>query len=330
MARISDIGERGLIEKIMKKLTQMPDMPLPFWDDASALDLEDGRALVINTDMLVWETDIPIGMSPYQAARKSVIMSISDLGAKGVKPLAFMPNLGLPKDYPLEDAIELAKGFEDGAKEYNSYVLGGDTNEACDVIISGVALGIIEKPKLMKRDSGVKPGDCIATTNPFGLTSAGFKHLLENYSLPKELAQPILDSIYMPVAHVKEGIALSVSGVVTSSIDSSDGLAVSLHDLQRSTGHGYFLTNIPVDPIAKKFADIHNLDPFSLALYGGEEYNLIFTFPPKYIEEIKKALLSIGSKLIMIGKVTEKKYISYQRDGEIIQILPKGWEHFKK
>jgi thiamine monophosphate kinase len=65
-------------------------------------------------------------------------------------------------------------------------------------------------------------------------------------------------------------------------------------------------------------------------LYGGEEYNLIYTFPSKYIDEIKKSLLSIGSKLILIGNVTEKKDISYQRDGEIIQILPKGWEHFKK
>ena len=62
MPSVSEIGERSLIELFMKHLTKMPDMPIPFWDDASALDIGDGKALVINTDMLVWETDIPRGL----------------------------------------------------------------------------------------------------------------------------------------------------------------------------------------------------------------------------------------------------------------------------
>ena len=99
MPSVSEIGERALIQRIMKHLTPMPGMPIPFWDDASALSLGDGRALVINTDMLVWETDVPAGMTPFQAARKAVVMNISDLAAKGVQPIAFMPNIGIPSDY---------------------------------------------------------------------------------------------------------------------------------------------------------------------------------------------------------------------------------------
>lgn len=330
MTSVSDIGERSLIERIMKQLTRMPDTPIPFWDDASALDLGDGRALVINTDMLVWKTDIPIGMTPYQAARKSVVMNVSDLGAKGVKPLAFLPSIGLPRDYPLKDAEDLAKGFEAGSREYFSYVVGGDTNEACDVIISGTALGLIDKTKIMKRDNGVKPGDYIATTGTFGLTAAGFKHLLNGYNLPEEIAQPILDSIYLPKACVSEGVSLSESGAVTGCIDSSDGLAVSLYDLQRSSGFGYRVTNLPVDPLAEKFAERSNLDSVQLALYAGEEYHLVFTFSPENVGKIKDALYSVGSKPLIIGKVTAGKDILYQRGDVDIPINPRGWEHFKK
>ena len=110
MSKVSDIGERSLIQRIMKHLTPMPDMPIPFWDDASALSLGDGRAIVINTDMLVWETDVPVGMSPYQAARKAVVMNVSDLGAKGVQPIAFMPNIGIPDDYDIVRQILRRRG----------------------------------------------------------------------------------------------------------------------------------------------------------------------------------------------------------------------------
>jgi thiamine-monophosphate kinase len=196
MAKVSDIGERRLIERMMRHLTKMPGMPIPFWDDASALSLGDGRALVINTDMLVWETDIPRGMTPYQAARKAVVMSVSDLGAKGVQPIAFMPSIGLPSDHPVASVEEMAKGFEAGAREYGAYVVGGDTNEACDVVISGAALGVAQESKIMKRANGAGPGDLLATTGAFGLTSAGFKHLLEGLEIPGGIEKPILDSIY--------------------------------------------------------------------------------------------------------------------------------------
>ena len=328
MATVSDIGERKLIQRIMKHLTPMPDMPLPFWDDASAIPLGDGRALIVNTDMLVWETDIPSGMTPYQAARKCVVMNISDLAAKGAQPTAFMPNVGLPKDYLVTDVEEIAMGFEAGAREYSAYVVGGDTNEASDVVMAGIAFGVAEESKLMKR-SGATPGDLIATTGYFGLTSAAFKILLEGTPCPEKTREKILNSVYMPNAKVKEGLALSGTGLVTSCMDSSDGLAVSLHDLSRSTGHGYHLDSLPTDPLAEKFAQYNELKSADLTLFGGEEYELIFTFNPENIETIRKALEKVGCTPHIIGKVTEKKAITMTLDGETVDIPAGGWDHFK-
>ncbi len=328
MSKVSDVGERRLIERMMFHLTRMPGMPIPFWDDASALSLGDGRAMVINTDMLVWETDIPRGMTPFQAARKSVVMGVSDLAAKGVQPMAFMPSIGLPRSYPVASVEDMARGFEAGAREYGAYVVGGDTNEACDVVISGAALGIAQESRIMKRDGGARPGDLLATTGAFGVTSAGFKHLLEGLETPDGTEKTILDSIYMPRARVREGVALAETGAVTGCMDSSDGLAVSLHDLARSTGAGYRVTDLPVDPTAARFARLHGLDAADLVLYGGEEYELVFTFKPEDEGKVRKALDAVGCSLHVIGEVTEEQDILLVVNGAVKQIRRGGWEHF--
>ena len=329
MPTVSEIGERSLIEIFMKHLTPMPGMPIPFWDDASAIDIGDGRAIVINTDMLVWSTDVPESMTPFQAARKAVVMNISDLAAKGVKPIAFMPSLAIPSDYGVGDAEELIKGFEAGARMYGSYVVGGDTNEACDVIVSGLALGVTDSKSIMKRDNGVKPGHKLAVTGEFGLTSAGFKHLLEGTPLPEALSDIILDSIYLPNARVKEGLALAETGCVTSCMDSSDGLSVSLYDLMRSSGYGFKLDRIPVHPTAEKFAVYNDLEPNDLALFGGEEYELVFTYSPRNRGKIARALEGVGCELITIGTVTKERSIVYEREGLVTPIIKGGWDHFK-
>ncbi len=329
MSSVSDIGERGLIEYFMKHLTPMQDSPIPFWDDASALNLGDGKALVVNTDMLVWETDIPQGMTPFQGARKAVVMNISDLAAKGVKPLAFMASLGVPSDYPVIDAEELVKGFEVGARLYSSYVLGGDTNEACGVIISGVAMGTIESSKIMKRDNGVQPGDILAVTGNFGCTSAGFKHLIEGYDLPNALRERVLNSVYMPDARVEEGKALAETGAVTSCIDSSDGLGQCLIDLRRSSGYGFTLHTVPINETAEKFAVYNDLNPRNLALYGGEEYELVFTYNPDDHERVREALESVGCTPVVIGRVSKCSDIVLDEGGDQLAIENSGWDHFR-
>ncbi|MFH1180737.1 MAG: thiamine-phosphate kinase [Candidatus Bathyarchaeota archaeon] len=328
MPSVSEIGERALIQRIMKHLTPMPGMPIPFWDDASALSLGDGRAVVINTDMLVWETDVPAGMTPFQAARKAVVMNISDLAAKGVQPIAFMPSIGIPPDYLAENVEEMAKGFESGARQYGAYVVGGDTNEASEVIISGLALGITAEKSIMKRSGGMQPGHSIAVTGRFGLTSAGFMHLLKGVDLLPPVKESALESIYMPNARVKEGLALAKTGVVTGCMDSSDGLSVSLYDLRRSTGFGFIIDDLPIHPLAFKFAERKGLDPLSVAMNGGEEYELVFTYPPAKESRIRAALREVGCEHIRIGEVSEKKDIVYVQNESHVSIKRGGWDHF--
>lgn len=329
MTTAQDIGERRIIQHIMKHLSHMPGTILPTWEDASALSLGDGRALVINTDMLVWQTDIPKGMTPFQAARKCVVMAVSDLGAKGVQPIAFMPSLAVPRNYKVSEIEELSKGFERGVKEYDSYVIGGDTNEACDIIINGTALGIGKEDKLMKRH-GATPGDILATTGSFGNTSAAFKILLEGYDSPEKFKENLIESVFMPKARVKEGIALAQSEIITSCMDSSDGLSISLHDLNRSTGLGYKITHLPISKETEEFALMHNLDKIDLALFGGEEYELVFTLNADSVNYAKSVLKNTGCDLHIIGEIVLENRIWLEID-DICQNIPaKGWDHFIK
>jgi thiamine-monophosphate kinase len=325
---ISEIGERGLIEKIMNQFSVMPGMPVPFWDDISAVSLGDGRAVILKTDMLVWMTDVPKGMTYEQAARKCVIMNFSDLACKGVQPQAFLAAIGLPKVTTVDTVEEICKGFEKGVREYDAYMIGGDTNEACDIILSGMAYGLVDERRILKR-GGARPGDILCTTGFFGETSAAFKILLDDFEASRGLRDLLLKSVYIPRAKVKEGMVLSKSGAVTSCIDSSDGLAISLHDLCRSSNIGFKLNNIPVSENAEKFATKHELDPKKLALYGGEEYELVFTVKLSMIQEAKKALSEVGCKLLEIGVVQKEKRITYVEDTVEKPVKLFGWDHFQ-
>jgi thiamine-monophosphate kinase len=328
MPTISDVGERALIERLMRHMTAMKGMPIPFWDDASAVSLGDGRAAVLKTDMLVWKTDVPTGMTHFQAARKAVVMNFSDLGSKGVRPQAFLAALGAPGDLPVDAAEEMARGFDSGAREYGAYFIGGDTGEACDIVITGMAYGLAEE-KLLLRRGGARPGDILATTGAFGKTAAAFKVLIEGLEAPARLRKPLVDSVYMPRAMVDAGVALAASGAATSSMDSSDGLAISLHDMSRSSGLGYVVERVPVAEGAREFARIHGLSPTDLALYGGEEYELVFTVKPDGLAEARRALEGAGSKLIEIGRVVPGKRITYVEDGVEKPVASGGWEHFR-
>jgi thiamine monophosphate kinase len=91
------LGERKIIDLIVSRLHKMPRMPIPFGDDVSGVIIGGNKIAVLKCDMLVGRTDVPKGMSLRQAARKAVVMTVSDFASKGVQPLAVMVSLGLPR-----------------------------------------------------------------------------------------------------------------------------------------------------------------------------------------------------------------------------------------
>jgi thiamine-monophosphate kinase len=323
-----NLGEHKIVELIQSRLTAMPSSPVPFGDDVSAVNLGKGQVAVLKTDMLVGKTDVPRGMSLWQAARKAVVMNISDFAAKGVEPTAVLVSLGLPRHLMRKEVDEIARGLNAGAREYGAYVVGGDTNEASDLTMAISLFGTAKRKNLMLR-TGAKAGDIVAVTGFFGKTAAGLRLLLDGYVASKELREVLLSSVCMPKARLLEGRALCSSGAVSASIDSSDGLAWSLHELARMSGVGFVVNSVPVADEVRCFAEFNGLEPLELALYGGEEYELVVTVKPKRWAVAETAVEAAGGRLLPIGKVTRDKQMLLDVDGEKRMVEARGWEHFK-
>ena len=322
------INEHEIIEIIRRQIEALPNMPVPFGDDVSAVSLDDKRVAVLKTDMLVGKTDVPPNMSLWQAARKALVMNISDFASKGVQPQAALVALGLPRGLIHKDIEEIGRGLNSGAREYGAYIIGGDTGEASDLTIAVSLYGTAEKQALMLR-SGVKPGDILAVTGFFGKPAAGLRLLLDNLSVSANLRDVLLAAVCMPKARLKEGLALSKSGAVSASIDSSDGLAWSIHELSRLSNVGFTVQSVPVTDEVKRFAEFNHLDPLDLALYGGEEYELVLTLKPKCWTEAAHAVEAVGGYLLPIGKATKATEVLLDIDGRKRAVEARGWEHFK-
>ena len=328
MKKAGKLGERKIIEIIQNRLDLMPRMPVPFGDDVAAFEIGSGDLVVLKTDMLVGKTDVPRGMSVWQAARKAIVMNVSDFAAKGVKPIALLVSLGLPRNSTEKDVEEIGAGLNAGAREYDAYVIGGDTGEASDLIISVSLFGMAQKGKLMLR-SGARPGDLLAVTGPFGKPSAGLKILVDGREARDDIRNALVESVLMPHARLREGLALAHTGAVSAAIDSSDGLAWSLHEIARASKVGMTVEALPTSREAEKFAIVDKLDPVELTLYGGEEYELVLTVRPRLWGKAEKAVERAGGTLVKIGKVTAKESILFERRGRQVEVEPRGYEHFK-
>lgn len=322
--KLSDVGEKKLVEYILSRIGIPEGLVLGTGDDAVAFDFQ--GILVATVDMLVASTDIPPAMSMKQAGRKAVTMNVSDLASKGATPKFFLISLGLPGEIPLEDFKQLWEGLEEASRFYGGRIAGGDTNACRDIVVNCVGLGQSDKP-LSRR--GAKPGDILAVTGRFGRAAAGLRVLLEKMDDP--LKPKLTQAVLEPRARLQEGLALARSGAATACIDSSDGLAISLHELSALSHVGFRITSPPVDELARDFAQRNRLPLTDLVFHGGEEYELVATVTPDRWEGASRSVNFAGGELIPIGRATEpQEGIKVIWQETLVSLPRRGWNHFSR
>lgn len=278
---------------------------------------------VIKTDTLVESTDVPPQMSPEQIARKSMVAPLSDFASKGVKPKHGIISISLPREYPRSKLIGLAKGFKDASRQFGVKILGGDTNEAKEIVISVMLFGITNK---ITARSGAKQGDIIVTTGNFGRTSAGLGILLHKNKSHGKFRKLAIDSVLSPKPRL--GFGVLAAKYFSSSMDSSDGLSATLAQMSAASKKRFIITQIPKDAELDEFAETNHRNIIDLVFNGGEEYEIVATIPPKNIEKIKKIAKSKKINLIQIGHVQNGKDVFFQHGKKHIRIKDKGWTHF--
>lgn len=289
-------------------------------------DVEQFRAgkhiIVVKTDTLVSRTDVPPRMKARDIARKSIVACISDFASKGALPSHCVISVSLPRSYPRSKIVELARGFRDASREFGFEILGGDTNEAHDLVISVAMFGIAQK---ITPRRGARDGDAIIVTGPFGRTSAGLAVALHGKKADTKFARTVKNATYHAAPKLKFGV--TASRYMTSAMDSSDGLSTTLVEMSTQSKKRFVITKIPMDVQLQHFADSNKMDVVDLVFNGGEEYEIVATVPQRYLSRVKQIAKKSGTSLIEIGHVQKGAGVFLQ--DRKIAITDKGWSHFR-
>jgi len=320
------LNEREIIETIFRALGKPGAGFSELGDDVSWVEIPPyPEKIVVKCDMLVGSTDVPKGMDLFYVARKSIVASLSDLAAKGARPVAALISLGVPRSMRRRDVERLIEGFRACGEEFGIRILGGDTNEAKDLVIDSILLGLAKR--IVPR-SGAGLGELVFVTNGFGLSSLGLRMLQGRIEVPEPLRERALTAFLAPVPRLELGIALAELNIATSSIDCSDGLILSLYDIAGSSKVDIVLDRIPIPDV---LLDLYRKRPRlvrNLVTCGGEEYELIFTVRREEVGKLTEVSSKLNVKVEAIGEVKLGTGRVLLRTRRGLVLLPKkGWIH---
>jgi len=332
---ISFLGELGLIDLIDMVIYGKTGKRLRR-DDSFFFNYKykkEGQCLVLNSDMFNATTDAPKQMNFYQMGLKSVLMNLSDLIVKGVKPEGIIVSLGLPNDLPIVNFKRLIEGIVDFSNRWDINYLGGDLNTSKEIIINPTVFGF-KNPKEIIYRKGINPGDVLAINNKFGLTGVGFDILLHRDVNIKDFSKyrVAINSVLEPNDLGKESYILADNKLATASIDSSDGLSKTLKDLTLSNPNLGFEIDFNDNLIHEKaieYSKEFSISLEKLVFEGGEEFIHLFAIDPDDFVKAQRLVKSKGGRLFRVGKAISDEKIYFLKKGKRSIIKNQGYEHFK-
>ena len=311
--KIKDIGEFGLIDRIRKK-PKDKNILVGIGDDAAVIKTKKGLQ-VLTTDCLV-EGDhfIREWFNPKQIGMKAIEINVSDIAAMGAIPKYVLVSLALPKELEIRFVEEMYKGMWKICDKYNLEIIGGNMTHCNTIIISITLTGVVQKKDLCLR-SGAKPGDFIFTSGHLGNGKAGLRLFQNNLEGFEKVRKLYLE----PKAKLEN--AIKIAPFVNSMIDVSDGLAPEVKHIcnESKCGAVIYKDKIPISDEVRDVANKLAEDEYDYALYGGEDFELIYTVSKEKIDKVNGFL---------IGEITKDEgvYLSFRKKKEAI--LEKGYDHF--
>jgi thiamine-monophosphate kinase len=331
-----ELTEDELVEAIARVLSgDEPGVLVGIGDDAAVLEPRGGD-LVFTTDLLVEGIHFERGSSSARdLGAKAVTVNVSDVAAMGASPRYAIAAIGVPEDVEAAWVIELTGGMREACAEYALALVGGDTNRAELIVLSVAVVGEVAPRRAVTR-SGARPGDRIVVTGSLGAAAGG---LAISKAPPEEaaaaLSEPwgreLSEALARPVARVGEAEILARTGA-TAMMDLSDGLAIDLPRLCRSSGVGarVALGKVPVADALERGAGALGVEALPLALSGGEDYELLATMPRDAVETARAGLFeAFGTKLSDVGEIVEGSGVeAVGDDGSTSPLEPAGWDHF--
>jgi thiamine-monophosphate kinase len=318
------LNEFDIIEKIFKSRDiKHPGTVVGIGDDAAIIKTPEGQLLAVSTDTLVKGVHFPENASPYDIGYKSLAVNLSDMAAMAAEPCWATMSLTLPESD--ESWLqEFSKGFFDIAEQYKVSLIGGDITRGALTITIQIIGCVPPGMQLTRDNAGI--GEDIYITGMLGMPAFALSLMRGTVKGDIEHYEQALARLNRPDPRVE--LAISLRGLSTSAIDVSDGLAADLEHLITSSevGAEIYLEQVPV------YDELSRLDSkqrWELALNMGDDYELCFTAPEIYQQNIHDIGQNFDCGVSRIGKITGTKGIKWQAgDGSQIRLKTRGFRHF--
>jgi len=332
--KLSELGEFGLIAAINDTINKSRVASQPSWqklvtgigDDAAAWQVKNSLQLA-TTDSLVQDVHFDLDTITWEELGwKALAINLSDIAAMGGIPRYALVSLFLPGELETENVLDFYRGMMRLAGNFGVAIAGGNISRASYIITSIALLGEAQDNTLLKR-STASVGEQIAVTGYLGLAAGGLKMLRQKIALEDTAASTLRQGLFLPAPRINEGQTLVSRGVKTA-IDISDGLVADLyHICDASNVSAVIRTDMVPTHLTVQacFPDYLNL-----ALYGGEDYELLFTAGSDTVERVRHDL---NCPVTVIGEITKKEGTAAVKltnsKGETVLGEQRGWEHFK-
>jgi thiamine-monophosphate kinase len=318
------LTEKALIARIRRQAARGGGIVAGIGDDAAVLRLPAGHQALVTTDFSLEGIHFRREWHPAESVgHRSLARGLSDIAAMGGHPIAAFLSLALPRNLPQNWVEGFLRGLLRLAGRFGVKLAGGDTAESPAGILADIAvLGSVPKGKAILR-SGARPGDRIYVTGELGASAAALRRMSGE---PK----PRLDvrdfpRHFFPEPRLEPGRILQERGLASAMIDISDGLSTDLGHLCAESGVGAEVQEETI-PVASVGRPARAVD-LGTALHGGEDYELLFTVPPRKRVPARIA----GVTLTAIGHIKGGRQVLVRnRQGVGYELLPQGWEHFKR
>ncbi len=332
---IATLGEFGLIDRLTKdiKLTQLTSVK-GVGDDAAIIDNSDKRTLVA-TDLLLEGIHFDLVYFPLKhLGYKAAVINFSDIYAMNGKPQQITVSLGISKRFSVEDIEDFYDGVKLACQIYNVDIVGGDISSSLTgFTVSVTCIGIANDDAIVYR-SGAKNTDLICVSGDLGAAYMGLQLLerekaifagQENFTPDFAGKEYILERQLKPEARKDVMEELSKLDILpTSMIDISDGLSSDLLHIcsQSNVGCRVFEERLPIDYQTAMMAESFNLNVSTVALNGGDDYELLFTVPLSVFEQVK-----VVPGIHVIGHITDasEESMFVTRDGQEMMLQAQGW-----
>ena len=336
---LSSLGEFGLIEHLTTQFKINNKSTITgIGDDAAILNFK-GESVVVTTDFLVEGVHFDLSYMPLKhLGYKAVVVNLSDVYAMNAMASQITVSIAVSNRFTLEAMEALYQGIQTAAKTYGVDVVGGDTTSSVSgLTLSVSAIGHVKASKVVKRN-GAKSNDLLVISGDIGAAYLGLQVLEREKEVfkvnPKN--QPELERYsYIIERQLKPEARKDIVTLLndlkvqpTSMIDISDGLSSEVIHLCKQSGVGCDLyeEKIPLDPQVISTCEEFNIDSTTIALSGGEDYELLMTISQADYPKVKG-----NPNLTVIGHITEKASGIHlvTRAQEKIPLVAQGWNGFK-